>query len=123
MSDQEKRQGDEPEKVSKNAIVGQEIALRRMFNFQENERVTISMEGEESEHNINEEIANDVYTMKEGSLTFKAAEGCVTIIRGEEKSYEVTWSVTDSDEDALNPLEWLLNKILEFFKKLMDFFG
>lgn len=34
-----------------------------------------------------------------------------------------TWSVTDSDEDALNPLEWLLNKILEFFKKLMDFFG
>lgn len=35
----------------------------------------------------------------------------------------VTWSVTDSDEDALNPLEWLLNKILEFFKKLMDFFG
>ena len=123
VSDQEKRQGDEPEKVSKNAIVGQEIALRRMFNFQENERVTISMEGEESVHNINEEIANDVYTMKEGSLTFKAAEGCVTIIRGEEKSYEVTWSVTDSDEDALNPLEWLLNKILEFFKKLMDFFG
>lgn len=35
----------------------------------------------------------------------------------------LTWSVTDSDEDALNPLEWLLNKILEFFKKLMDFFG
>ena len=110
----EEEQETEPEEIEKKALVGDEINLRDMFGFTENEKVTICEE-EGAEQNINEQMENDDYIIKDGGLTFKTARDCEMTIQGREKSYRVSWTVEDVDDDEGNCLQKIWNWICNFF--------